>query len=84
MFVSAWKAWTHNGPAAQVPVSDVSFQYAKLRLDGVDWSPPALSVLFDEPGIKIDEFQQRRSGLPDQGHLQPVEQRYYAGAGKIA
>jgi hypothetical protein len=53
MFVSAWKAWTHNGPAAQVPVSDVSFQYAKLRLDGVDWSPPALSVVFDEPGIKI-------------------------------
>jgi predicted esterase len=53
MFASAWKAWTHNGPAAQVPVSDVSFQYAKLRLDGVDWSPPALSVLFDEPGIKI-------------------------------
>jgi hypothetical protein len=53
MFVSAWKAWTHNGPASQVPVSDVNFQYAKLRLDGVDWSPPVLSVLFDEPGIKI-------------------------------
>lgn len=53
MFVSAWKAWTHNGPAAQVPVSDVNFQYAKLRLDGVNWSPPVLSVLFDEPGIKI-------------------------------
>jgi dienelactone hydrolase len=53
MFVSAWKAWTHNGPASQVPVQDVNFQYAKLRLDGVDWSPPVLSVLFDEPGIKI-------------------------------
>jgi dienelactone hydrolase len=54
MFVAAWKGWTsHNGPAAQVPVSDVNFQYAKLRLDGVDWSPPVLSVLFDEPGIKI-------------------------------
>jgi hypothetical protein len=53
MFASAWKAWTHNGPASQVPVQDVNFQYAKLRLDGVDWSPPVLSVLFDEPGIKI-------------------------------
>jgi predicted esterase len=53
MFVSAWKGWTHNGPASQVPVSDVDFQYAKLRLDGVDWSPPVLSVLFDPPGIKI-------------------------------
>ncbi len=54
MFATAWKGWTsHNGPAAQVPVSDVSFQYAKLRLDGVDWSPPVLSVLFDQPGIKI-------------------------------
>jgi predicted esterase len=53
MFVNAWKTWTHNGPASQVPVQDVNFQYAKLRLDGVDWSPPVLSVLFDEPGIKI-------------------------------
>jgi hypothetical protein len=53
MFVSAWKSWTHKGPAAQVPVSDVDFQYAKLRLDGVNWSPPVLSVLFDAPGIKI-------------------------------
>jgi dienelactone hydrolase len=53
MFVTAWKTWTHNGPAAQVPVSDVNFQYAKLRLDGVNWSPPVLSVLFDQPGIKI-------------------------------
>ncbi|HET6328843.1 MAG TPA: alpha/beta hydrolase-fold protein [Planctomycetaceae bacterium] len=53
MFVTAWKSWTHNGPAAQVPVSDVNFQYAKLRLDGVNWSPPVLSVLFDQPGIKI-------------------------------
>jgi dienelactone hydrolase len=53
MFVAAWKSWTHKGPATNVPVSDVNFQYAKLRLDGVDWSPPVLSVLFDEPGIKI-------------------------------
>ncbi|HXY33584.1 MAG TPA: dienelactone hydrolase family protein [Planctomycetaceae bacterium] len=53
MFVAAWRNWTHNGPASQVPVSDVDFQYAKLRLDGVNWSPPVLSVLFDEPGIKI-------------------------------
>jgi dienelactone hydrolase len=53
MFASAWKSWTHNGPAAQVPVSDVDLQYSKLRLDGVNWSPPVLSILFDAPGIKI-------------------------------
>ena len=53
LFTAAWKAWTQNGSAAQVPVSDVDFGYAKLRLDGVEWSPPVFSVLFDEPGVKI-------------------------------
>jgi dienelactone hydrolase len=53
MFVSAWNAWTHKGPATQFAVADIDFQYAKLRLDGVDWKPPVLSVLFDQPGIKI-------------------------------
>ena len=84
MFVSAWKGWTHNGPAAQVPVSDVNFQYAKLRLDGVDWSPPVLSVLFDEPGIKIKNSSSSDLVYEDQGHLQCVEQPDYAAAGKIA
>ncbi len=50
---SAWKAWTQNGSASQVPVRDVDFGYAKLRLDGVQWSPPVFSVQFDEPGVKI-------------------------------
>jgi len=52
-FLSAWKGWTQSGPASQVAVPDVDFKYAKMRLDGVKWSPPVLSVRFDEPGIKI-------------------------------
>jgi poly(3-hydroxybutyrate) depolymerase len=53
LFTSAWRTWTQNGSASAVPVPDVDLGYAKLRLDGVQWSPPAISVLFDEPGVKI-------------------------------
>jgi poly(3-hydroxybutyrate) depolymerase len=53
LFTSAWKAWTQNGAASQTPVPDVDFGYSKLRLDAVQWSPPALSVLYDDPGVKI-------------------------------
>lgn len=53
LFAAAWKTWTQNGSAAQVPIPDVDFGYAKMRLDGVQWSPPVVSVLFDEPGVKI-------------------------------
>jgi predicted esterase len=53
LFTAAWKTWTQNGSASQAPVRDVDFGYAKLRLDGVQWSPPVFSVQFDEPGVKI-------------------------------
>jgi predicted esterase len=53
LFTSAWRAWTQNGSASQVPVPDIDFGYSKLRLDGVQWSPPVVSVLFDDPGVKI-------------------------------
>jgi poly(3-hydroxybutyrate) depolymerase len=53
LFTAAWKAWTQNGAASQVPVPDVDFGYSKLRLGAVQWSPPALSVMYDEPGVKI-------------------------------
>ena len=52
-FRAAWKAWTQKGPASLVTVPDADFHYAKLRFNGVDWSPPVLSVRFDEPGVKI-------------------------------
>jgi predicted esterase len=53
LFISAWKAWTQKGAASQVPVPDVDFGYSKLRLDAVQWTSPALSVIYDDPGVKI-------------------------------
>jgi len=49
----SWIAWMQTASATQVPVPDVDFGYAKLRLDGVQWSPPILSVLFAQPTLEI-------------------------------
>jgi hypothetical protein len=53
LFVDAWKNWTHNRPAAIKPIPDVDFHFSKLRMNGVEWSPPVISVLFSAPGVKI-------------------------------
>lgn len=53
LFTVAWIAWMQTSSTSQVPVPDVDFGYAKLRLDGVQWLPPVLSILFDEPVLKI-------------------------------
>lgn len=53
LFADAWKTWSHNGVASQALVTDIDLGFSKLRLDGVDWAPPVLSLTFDYPGIKI-------------------------------
>jgi poly(3-hydroxybutyrate) depolymerase len=53
LFALSWIAWMQTASATQVPVPDVDFGYAKLRLDGVQWSPPILSVLFAQPTLEI-------------------------------
>jgi hypothetical protein len=53
LFTVSWIAWMQTANATQVTVPDVDFGYAKLRLDGVQWSPPVLSILFDQPTLAI-------------------------------
>jgi poly(3-hydroxybutyrate) depolymerase len=53
LFALSWIAWMQTASATQVVVPDVDFGYAKLRLDGVHWTPPVLSVLFDQPTLEI-------------------------------
>jgi predicted peptidase len=53
LFALSWIAWMQTASATQVVVPDVDFGYAKLRLDGVHWTPPVLSVLFDRPTLEI-------------------------------
>jgi len=53
LFALSWIAWMQTASATQVAVPDVDFGYAKLRLDGVQWSAPILSVLFAQPTLEI-------------------------------
>lgn len=58
MFVDAWTAWTHGGPAAQATIPDIDFGYSKLRLEQATWAAPFLYVGFGEPGVKLSNLSE--------------------------